>query len=442
VIGVHVAACVRARGVRVHFDAPRTVMIPIALQHLTRDAWLLFATRFLRLFAYGSLSVVLVFYLVGLGLSEAQTGMLLTLTLVGDTIVSLFLTTRADRIGRRRMLVVGALLMVGAGVAFASTSRLWLLLVAGIVGVISPSGNEVGPFLSIEQAALSHVITDRTRTEVFAWYTLAGSVATALGALAAGTATHLLQETTTAPVDSYRVVVMLYAVLGGILAVLFTRLSPAAEASTLGEKRAFRSTFAGLSGLDRSRDVVVKLSALFALDSFGGGFVIQSFAAYWFYLRFGVNPRTLGAIFFWANIFAGISALLASRLAKRFGLIRTMVATHLPSNVLLILVPLMPTLPLAIVVLLVRFSISQMDVPTRQSYIMAVVSPEERSAAAGITGVARTIGAAISPWFVGFLFARPALINLPFYIAGTLKIVYDLLLYREFVSVRPPEETR
>jgi MFS family permease len=183
----------------------------------------------------------------------------------------------------------------------------------------------------------------------------------------------------------------------------------------------------------------MKLSALFALDSFGGGFVVQSFAAYWFYLRFGVNPETLGAIFFWANIFAGISALLASRLASRFGLIRTMVATHLPSNVLLILVPLMPTLPLAVLVLLVRFSISQMDVPTRQSYIMAVVSPEERSAAAGITGVARTIGAAISPLFVGFMFARPALINLPFFIAGTLKIIYDLLLYREFVAVQPTE---
>src|SRR4029077_3383804 len=194
-------------------------------------------------------------------------------------------------------------------------------------------------------------------------------------------------------------------------------------------KRALRATFASLSGLERSRDVVVKLSALFALDSFGGGFVVQSFAAYWFYLRFGVNPGMLGAIFFWANVFAGISALLASRLAARWGLIRTMVATHLPSNILLILVPLMPTLPLAILVLLVRFSISQMDVPTRQSYIMAVVSPEERSAAAGITGVARTIGAAISPLFVGFMFARPALINLPFFIAGTLKIAYDLALY-------------
>src|SRR5438034_411324 len=416
------------------------MLTPASLQRLTNDGWLLFATRFIRLFAYGSLSVVLVFYLIGVGLSEPQTGLLLTLTLAGDTVVSLFLTTRADRIGRRRMLIVGAALMAAAGLVFASTSRLWLLILAGTIGVISPSGNEVGPFLPIEQAALSHVITDRTRTEVFAWYTLTGSLATALGALAGGTATRVLQETLMAPVSSYRMVVILYAALGLLLAALFSRLSGAAEATTLGEKKAFRATFAGLSGLDRSRDVVIKLSALFALDSFGGGFVVQSFAAYWFYLRFGVDPGTLGAIFFWANIFAGISALLASRLAARFGLIRTMVATHLPSNILLILVPLMPTLPLAVLVLLVRFSISQMDVPTRQSYIMAVVTPEERSAAAGITGVARTIGAAISPVFVGVMFARPALIDLPFFIAGTLKITYDLLLYRAFVAVQPPEE--
>jgi MFS family permease len=366
--------------------------------------------------------------------------MLLTLTLVGDTVVSLFLTTRADRIGRRRMLIVGAVLMVAAGLVFASTRSLWLLVLAGTVGVISPSGNEVGPFLSIEQAALSHVVTDRTRTEVFAWYTLAGSLATALGALTGGTVTRVFQERLMPPVSSYRMVVILYAALGVSLAVLFSRLSPAAEAATVGQKKAFRATFAGLSGLDRSRDVVVKLSALFALDSFGGGFVVQSFAAYWFYLRFGVDPGTLGTIFFLANIFAGISALLASRLASRFGLVRTMVATHLPSNILLILVPLMPTLLLAVLVLLVRFSISQMDVPTRQSYIMAVVSPDERSAAAGITGIARTTGAAVSPLFVGFLFARPALINLPFFIAGILKITYDLLLYREFVAVQPPEE--
>jgi len=417
-------------------------VIPDALRHLPRDAWLLFTTRFLRLFAYGALSVVLVFYLVGLGLSEPQTGLLFTLTLIGDTVVSLYLTTRADRIGRRRMLVAGALLMAAAGLVFSSTRLYWLLVIAGTIGVISPSGNEVGPFLSIEQAALSHVVSDRTRTEVFAWYTLTGSVATALGSLAGGTATRLLQRTTIAPVDSYRFVVILYAALGIVLALLFARLSRAAEASTLGEKKAFQATFAGLSGLDRSRGVVVKLSALFALDSFGGGFVIQSFAAYWFYLRYGVDPGRLGVIFFWANIFAGFSALVASRLAARFGLIRTMVGTHLPSNLLLILVPLMPTLPLAVAVLLARFSISQMDVPTRQSYVMAVVPPEERSAAAGITGVARTIGAAISPLFAGLLFARPDLINLPFFIAGTSKIAYDLLLYRAFVTVRPPEEQK
>jgi predicted MFS family arabinose efflux permease len=185
---------------------------------------------------------------------------------------------------------------------------------------------------------------------------------------------------------------------------------------------------------------VLKLSGLFALDSFAGGFVVQSFAAYWFYLRFGVNPGALGAIFFWANVFAGISAVLASRLASRIGLVKTMVVTHLPSNVLLILVPLMPTLSLAVLVLLLRFSISQMDVPTRQSYTMAVVSPEERSAAAGITGVARTTGAAISPVFAGLLFARPSLISVPFFLAGGMKIVYDLMLYMAFVNVRPSEE--
>src|SRR5437879_1374189 len=193
------------------------------LRNLTRDGWLLFLTRFLRLFAYGSLSVVLVFYLIGLGLSESQTGLLLTLTLAGDTVVSLYLTTRADRIGRRRMLVVGAILMAAAGMAFAFTSNFLLLIFAGTIGVISPSGNEVGPFLSIEQAALSHVIPGRSRTEVFAWYTLAGSLATAFGALCGGTLTHALQKTAITPVVSYRVVVICYAALGVLLSLLFPR---------------------------------------------------------------------------------------------------------------------------------------------------------------------------------------------------------------------------
>jgi len=412
------------------------------LRVLTRDGWLLFLTRFTRLFAYGALAVVLVFYLTSLGLSTSQTGMLLTLTLAGDIVVSLYLTTRADRIGRRRMLIIGAALMAAAGVAFASTSNLVFLVVAGTIGVISPSGSEVGPFLPIEQAVLSQVVPSHTRTTVLAWYALAGSFATAMGSLCGGTLSHLLQRTAMTPLGSYRVVVLLYSALGIALVFLFTRVSSTAEVSSAvagsGAPAAVKTRF----GIGHSRDVVLKLSGLFALDSFAGGFVVQSFAAYWFYLRFGVNPGTLGVIFFWANLFAGVSALLASRLAARFGLVKTMVFTHLPSNLLLILVPLMPTLPLAILVLLARFSISQMDVPTRQSYIMAVVRPEERSAAAGITGVARTTGAALAPVFAGFMFARPALMSVPFFVAGTLKILYDLLLYRGFAAVRPPEEAR
>jgi len=415
-------------------------LIPSALNSLTRDGWLLFLTRFVRLFAYGSLSVILVFYLVSLGLTTAQTGLLLTLTLAGDIVVSLYLTTRADRIGRRRMLIAGAMLMAAAGLAFAFTRNFLFLIIAGTIGVISPSGNEVGPFLSIEQAALSHVVSPKTRTEVFAWYTLAGSIATALGALFGGTISQTLQKSLMAPVESYRVVVLSYAALGIVLALLFTRLSSLAEVSPIAEGTASPTTVATAFGITRSRHVVLKLSSLFALDSFAGGFVVQSFAAYWFYLRFGVRPAALGAIFFWANVFAGISALLASRLASRIGLIRTMVFTHLPSNILLILVPLMPNLKVAVLVLLARFSISQMDVPARQSYTMAVVSAEERSAAGGITGVARTTGAAISPLFAGFLFARPSLINVPFFIAGSLKIIYDLLLFRSFRKIRPPEE--
>src|SRR5213082_798978 len=414
-------------------------LIPASLRTLPRDGIVLFLTRFLRLFAYGALSVILVFYLVSLGLTETQVGLVLTLTLVGDVIVSLYLTTRADRIGRRRMLIVGAVLMTGAGIAFASTKNLLFLIVAGTIGVISPSCHEVGPFLSIEQAALSHVVPARSRTEVFAWYTLAGSLATALGAFCGGAAAGVVQRASLSTSDSYRVVVLLYAALGVALAFLFTRLSTSAEAD-MSATPASGVSARGFLGIGRSRSIVLKLSSLFALDSFGGGFVVQSFAAYWFYLRFGVAPVKLGLIFFWANVLAGISALLASRIAARFGLINTMVVTHLPSNVLLILVPLMPNLSRAVLVLLVRFSISQMDVPTRQSYTMAVVRPEERSAAAGITGVARTMGAAISPLFAGFMFARPSWVNVPFFIAGTLKIIYDLLLYQAFVAIRPPEE--
>jgi len=400
---------------------------------LTRDGKLLFLTRFIRLFSYGMLAVVLVLYLTAIGLSESQTGLLLTLTLAGDTAISLALTTEADRIGRRRILLVGSALMAGAGVCFALTNNFAMLLVAGAIGVISPSGNEVGPFLPIEQAALSELVPGRSRTAVFAWYTLTGAIATAAGSLFGGLLTARLERSAITAVASQRTVILLYAAMGLLLAAVFSRLSIGTE----GRSAPVSGGISRLFGIGKSRGIVLRLSALFALDAFGGGFVVQSFAAYWFYLRFGVSPAVLGGIFFGANVFAGISALLASKIAARIGLVRTMVFTHLPSNVLLMLVPLMPTLRLAILVLLLRFSISQMDVPPRQSYTMAVVPPDERSAAAGITGVARTTGAAIAPLFAGLLFSQPALINWPFYIAGTLKIAYDLLLYRAFVARQP-----
>lgn len=407
------------------------------LTTLGTDERLLFATRIIRLFAYGFLSVVLVLYLAQVGLSEAQIGLLLTLTLLGDTLISIWITSRADRMGRRRMLLLGSGLMLLAGILFAVTGNFVLLLIAATIGVISPSGGEVGPFLAIEQAALSQTVTGLQRTGVFAWYNLVGSFATALGALAGGSLVQGLQGLAVAPTMSYRAVVIGYAALGLVLGAIFLKLSPRVEVT---EQATSVAGVKGWLGLQRSRQIVLQLSALFALDSFGGGFVVQSMLAYWFYVRYGVEPAVLGTIFFGANILAGISALSAAAVAARIGLINTMVFTHIPSNILLILVPLMPNLPLAITMLLLRFSISQMDVPTRQSYIMAVVDPTERSAAAGVTSMVRTLGAALAPGLTGLLIGNPAWLNVPFFIAGGLKIAYDLALYRLFKSVKPPEE--
>ena len=410
------------------------------LNTLTPNGLLLFTTRIARMFGYGFLSVILVLYLAQVGLSETQIGLLLTLTLVGDTIISLWITMNADRIGRRRMLILGAFLMVFAGILFAMTRNFVFLLIAATIGVISPSGYEVGPFLSIEQAALSQIVPNERRTQIFAYYNLVGSFATALGALAGGALVQGLQDSGVTPLGSYRTIVIGYAVIGLLLGGLFTFLSPAVEVSSAADPTHSSSSFKTRFGLHRSRGVVLKLSALFSIDAFAGGFVLQSILAYWFHIRFNVQPAILGSIFFGANILAGLSALTAAWVASKIGLIRTMVFTHIPSNILLILVPLMPNLPLAIAVLLMRFSISQMDVPTRQSYTMAVVDPDERSAAAGITGIARTTGASLSPVVTGPLLANAALMNVPFFLSGGLKIVYDLLLYRNFKAIKPPEE--
>jgi MFS family permease len=397
---------------------------------LTRDARLLFATRIVRMFAYGFLAVVLVLYLVSIGLGDARIGSLLSLTLVGDVVVSLYLTTRADAIGRRRTLLAGALLMIVAAAVFASTHVFLLLVLAATIGVISPSGNEVGPFLAVEQVALAQTATRETRTALFAWYNLAGSFATAAGSLAAGFLMSILQRGGFTDAASYRAAILAYGALGVLLAIGFSRLTGTVEGAP--REQHVRSLFR----VHRSRGIVLRLSSLFALDSFAGGLVVQSIVAYWFYRRFGLAPAALGAIFFGANLLAGISALLAVRIARRIGLLNTMVFTHLPSNLLLILVPFMPTLPLAIGVLLLRFSISQMDVPTRQAFVIAAVDDTERTAAAGITGVARTTGAALAPVLAMPLIASLTHQWVPFVAAGALKIVYDLLLLRSCRGVK------
>ncbi len=388
--------------------------------------------------AYGSLSVVLILYLSEIGLTGDQVGTLLTLTLLGDTAITLWLTTHADRWGRRRTLIAGAILMALAGVVFVLTNNFVPLLLAATIGVISPSGNEVGPFLAVEQAALSQKLGDDQRTAVFAWYNVTGQVATAIGALAGGFICQVVAQAGATGAAIYRPLILAYAAIGLFLAFAFTFLSPDTEAQAASHANHPPTLF----GLHRSRSVVFLLSALFALDAFGGGFVIQSVLSYWFHVRFDVDPAVLGTIFFFANLFAAASSLAAASLAARFGLLNTMVFTHLPSNVLLILVPLMPNLPLAIGVLLLRFSISQMDVPTRQSYTMAVVHESERSAAAGITAVARSIGASFSPFLAAMMLQRPTLLSLPFYLAGGVKIVYDLWLLWAFTSVQPPSQDK
>jgi len=401
------------------------------------DVGLLFATRILRMFGYGFLAVVLVLYLDAIGLSGGEVGLLLGLALLGDAGVSLWLTTHADRIGRRRVLVVGAVLMLVAGLAFVATPVFVVLLAAATIGVLSPSGNEVGPFLAVEQASLAQLVPDDRRTGLFARYQLAGSFATAAGTLAGGVLSQLAIDGGAERADAYRLVIMGYAVVGLALGALFTRVSDRVEVPPADVADV---TIRDRLGLHRSRDIVLRLAALFALDAFAGGFAIQSFIAFWFQQRYGVDPAALGLLLATANLLAGVSALAAGRLAARFGLVRTMVFTHLPSNVLLMLVPLMPTLPLAVATLLARFAISQMDVPTRQSYTMAIVAPDERSAAAGVTGIARSLGVAAAPLLAGPMFASAALASAPFLLAGGLKIVYDVLLYRSFRRLRPPEE--
>jgi MFS family permease len=380
-------------------------------------------------------SVVLGLHLRAIGLEAGAIGLLLSLALAGDTVLSLALATRADRLGRRRVLAAGALLMSAAGLTFAAATDFTSLALAATLGIVSPSGGEVGPFLAVEQAALSQAVGDEGRTRAFAWYHVTGALAAALGALAAGLASEALQARGLAPAESHAPVFVAYAAAGGMLVGLFSRLSVRAEPPPAERSHARRD---GL-GLTRSRGLVLRLSALFALDSFAGALALQSVLAWWLAERFGASPAALGGLFFASNALSAASAIVAVPLARRIGLVNTMVFTHIPANLLLVALPFAPGLGQATALLLARACLSQMDVPTRQSYVMAVVAAEERSAAAGVTGVARTLGGAAAPLVAGTLLQR-SLAGTPFLAAGLLKIAYDLMLLAAFRRVRPPEE--
>jgi MFS family permease len=396
---------------------------------LTRDSWLLFATCGVRSFAYGFLSVILGLYLDAQGLSVTSIGWIFTAALAGGAVMTIIVTAVADSLGRKFLLIIGAVLMAVAGCIFAISDDPILLTVAAIFGTISPSGKEVGPFLAIEQAVLPQTTSDQHRTAVFSTYNLIGSFAGAIGALAVG----LPPRFSPTAVSGYRFLVWGYVACALVMVVLFILLSQSVEATS--ETTAHTRKI----GVQRSRAMIAKLAALFALDAFAGGFIVQSIVAYWFYLRYDTDLNVLGGIFFGVNFLSALSFLAAPAIARRIGLLNTMVFTHLPSNLLILLVPLMPNLELTVFMLLLRNLLSQLDVPTRQSYTMAIVDPDERAAAAGILSVARNTGGALAPLFTGAILATPA-IGLPFLLAGSLKVIYDLWIFAVFRKVKPPEE--
>jgi MFS family permease len=410
---------------------------------LSRDARLIIIARGARAFGYGLLGVLLAIALSRDGLSPASIGVLITVSLVGDFCGTYLIGVHADRWGRRQTLITLALIMAATGATFGLTQLYPVLLIAAFAGTLGTSASETAPFLPIEQSILPQVSAPAMRTALFARYNLVASFAGAAGALAAGLPDVLLRAGLSLD-TGIRLMFGLYAALALTVALLARQLSPRVEAprpagmAMDGPGRSLRHL---VPPLGRSRHVVLRLSALFSVDALAGGLVVQTLMALFFHLRFGVPLAPLGALFFAANTLSALSFLAAVPLARRVGLLNTMVFTHLPSNVLLVLVPFMPTFPLAALALLLRQAMSQMDVPTRQAYTMALVEPSERTAAASVTSLARSAGSSTSPVLSGLLLQGPLLaLGLPFVLAGTLKASYDLSLWWTFRRVELLEE--
>lgn len=383
----------------------------------------------MRAFGDGFVSLLLPVYLAALGFDEFAVGVLAAATLAGSAMATLGVGFVAHRFGHRVLLVAATLLMIATGIGFTLESRFWPLVLIGFIGTLNPSSGDVSVFLPLEQAMLAETVSDENRTSVFAAYSLVGSLVAAVGSLAAGLPELLRALVPLSFLGALQAMFAVYALLGLASYFLYRRLPPPRPTPRRRDEQA----------LGPSRRIVLVLAALFSLDAFGGGFIVQTLLAAWLFARFNLSLAAAGTFFFWSSLFAAASYLAAARIARHIGLVNTMVWTHLPSNLCLILVPFMPDLWLALALLLVRSALSQMDVPTRTSYVMAVVTPGERAAAASVTSVPRSLAAAASPILAGYWLAASTF-GWPLVAAGALKAVYDLLLLAMFRHRRPPEE--
>ena len=414
---------------------------------LTRDGRLLLAAKMVRTFAYGFLSVILAIYLKIIGFDEVLIGLILTTTLLNSVVFTLVASFYADKIGRRKFLLLYAALMSVSGFIFAVSENYIALIIAAFIGTINITGAETGAFLTIEQAILPQTLKKlRKRNTVFAIYNMAGTFAMAAGVLLSGLPAVLQQELqhfgiVLNQIGSIKLLFVLYGVLGIVLIGIYLLLSQKIEIQDNQEKQNDEPPqLTKMSSLTpESRNIVMRLSGLFAVDSFAGGFVIQSIVSFWFFTRFGADLATLSYIFSISGVLTAFSFMAAAKIADKIGLIKTMVFTHIPANVLIIAVAFAPTLPIAIVLYLLRMALSQMDVPTRQSYIVAVVREDERTIAAGVTNISRNVTQAISPSLTGVLIQSISL-SAPFVIGGALKVAYDVALFLNFRNVKPPEE--
>jgi MFS family permease len=394
------------------------------------DARKLLFTRAVRGLADGVVSIALATYLTRLGFSAFEVGALVTGTLLGSAAVTLAVGLLGYRLSRRGILLGAAALMALTGVGFAGLTDFWPLLIVAVAGTLNPSSGDVSVFLPTEQAALAHTVAGPARTTAFAWYNVVGSLAAAVGALGSGLPAWLAAHRGVTVLRAERGVFVFYAACAVLVAVVYTRLSPALEIHP--DKRA-------PTPLAESRPIVLRLAALFSVDSFGGGFVVQSLLVLWLHRRFDLDPRATASVFFVAGLLGAFSQVLSPLVAARVGLIRTMVYTHLPANLFLIAAGVMPTAPLAITFLLLRMAVSSMDVPARQAFVMAVVPPEERTAAATVTNVPRSLAAGLAPLIAGALLQKTSF-GWPLIIAGTLKAIYDLALLVQFRAVVPRED--